>query len=53
MLGRPHIVVAEAVGELDLIERVLEESMFRVMGPRTRELMLIETADFHCHLDTR
>src|SRR5208283_4494385 len=53
MLGSPHIVVTEAVGEFDLIKRVLEEFMFRITSPRTRELMLIETANLHSHLDAR
>jgi len=52
MLGRPYVIEAEAVGELDLLERILEELVFRIVSPWTRELMLIETANLHSHLGT-
>src|SRR5208282_2943786 len=47
MLGCPHVVESEAIGEFDLFERVLEQLMFGIASPWPWELMLIETANFH------
>src|SRR5260221_8550907 len=43
----PRVVVAKAVGELDLVEAVLEEFVFGVFVPRPRELVFIEDPEFH------
>src|SRR5579862_1976770 len=51
MLGRPYIIEAEAVGEFDLIKRIFEQPMLRISVPWSGNLMLVETADFHWHLD--
>jgi hypothetical protein len=47
MLDFPHVVDAESVGELDLIERVLKQFQFPARRPGARQLMLIEGAEFH------
>src|SRR5215469_13440633 len=47
MLDFPHVVDAESVGEFDLVERVLKQFLLPTRRPRTRELMLVEGAEFH------
>src|SRR6516162_7646545 len=47
MLDFPHVVDAESVGEFDLVERVLKQFLLPARRPGTRELMLIESAEFH------
>jgi hypothetical protein len=47
MLGCPDVVVADAVGEFDLIECVLEELVLGVRRPGARELVFVEAAEFH------
>ena len=47
VLDLPGVVVPEPVGELDLIERVLDQRALGVRGPRARELMLVEDAELH------
>ncbi len=47
MLDLPHGVQADAVGELDLLERVLHEPVLAVVAPRARELVLVEEAEAH------
>src|SRR5262249_39963047 len=47
VLDLPHRVVAELVGELDLVERLLQEPLLGVSVPRPRELMLVEDAESH------
>src|SRR5581483_174739 len=47
MLDFPHMVDAELVGELDLIEGVLEKLELGAGRPRAGELMFIEGAEFH------
>ena len=39
--------VAERIATLDLIERILEQFLFRARYPGTRELMFVESAEFH------
>ncbi len=41
------IVVAEPVGQLDLVERVLVEPQFAALLPWARQLQLVEDAEFH------
>ncbi len=50
MLDLPGEVVTEAVGEFDLVERVLVEAQFAVRLPGPRQLQLIEDAKLHCCL---
>src|SRR5215831_12216738 len=47
MLDFPHVVDAESVGQLDLVKRVLKQFQFLARRPGTRQLMLIEGAEFH------
>src|SRR6266478_6928947 len=47
VLDFPGIVDAEPVGELDLVERFLQQAVLGPLGPWPRQLMLIENAEFH------
>ena len=47
VLDLPHVLDAELVGELDLLERVLDQLALGVVGPRTRVLVLVEDAELH------
>src|SRR6516164_2134423 len=47
VLDLPGEVDAELVGELNLVERLLEESEFVAVVPRPRDLVLIKDAEFH------
>ena len=47
VLDLPGVVVAELVGELDLVERLLEQHVLGVVVPRPRQLQLVEDSEFH------
>ena len=47
VLHLPHVVDAELVRELALLERVLDQRDFGVVTPRPRQLVLVEDPDFH------
>src|SRR5216684_4902733 len=47
MLDLPGVVVAEPVGQDDLVERLLEEAMLVAGRPRLRQLQFIEDAEAH------
>src|SRR6266851_6529620 len=47
MLDFPGVIIAEPVGQLDLVERVLVELQFAAGQPRARQLQLVEDAEFH------
>src|SRR4030095_14925421 len=47
VLDLPRVVVAQAVGELDLGERLLEEVVLAPRRPRARQLVLVEDAELH------
>ncbi len=47
VLDLPGVVDAELVGELDLVERFLEEALLRALGPRPRKLVLVEDPELH------
>ena len=47
MLHLPGVVDAEPVGQLHLVQRVLEQALLGALGPRARELMLVEDAELH------
>ena len=47
MLDFPHMIDAELVRELDLVERVLEQLQLRALFPRPRQLMLIKSSQLH------
>ena len=47
MLHFPGVIDAELVGQFDLVERVLEQLELVAVLPRTRQLVLVEDAEFH------
>jgi hypothetical protein len=47
VLHLPGIVNAQAVRQLDLIQRILEEAELSAWLPGTRQLMLIKDPEFH------
>jgi hypothetical protein len=47
MLDLPRVVVAEPVGELDLVERVVQQLVFASLVPRPGELVLVEDPELH------
>src|SRR5581483_7152458 len=47
MLDFPRGIDAEAISELDLVERVLEEAPLAVRSPRPWKLVLVEDAESH------
>src|SRR3954454_24926080 len=47
VLDLPGVVEPEPVGELDLVEAVLEQLVLGVVGPRPRQLVLVEDPEFH------
>ena len=47
VLDLPHVVDAEPVGELALLERVLDQRVLGVFLPRARELVLVEDPELH------
>src|SRR5207302_1542922 len=47
VLDLPAVLDAELVGELALLERVLQQRVLGVLVPRTRQLVLVEQAELH------
>ncbi len=47
VLDLPHVLDAEPVGELDLLERVLDQGLLARGVPRAAHLMLVEDAELH------
>src|SRR4029453_5587491 len=47
VLDLPGVVDAEPVGELDLVERLLEQPALAVASPGPRDLVLVEDAELH------
>src|SRR5580693_7655856 len=47
MFDFPSVIDAEAVCELDLVERVLEKLELVAVFPRPRQLVLVEDSEFH------
>src|SRR3954451_2891215 len=47
VLDLPDVVEADAVGQLDLVERIGDQLSLGVLGPRARELVLVEDAEAH------
>jgi len=47
VLDSPQVVDAEAVGELDLLQGVLQQAVLVAGRPRSRELVLVEDAESH------
>ena len=53
VLDLPHVVDAEPVGQLDLVERVLHQSQLGTVVPRTRQLVLVEDPEPHRRIVAR
>ena len=47
VLDLPHVVDAQPVRELDLLERVLEQPVLGVVVPRAGQLVLVEDAELY------
>jgi hypothetical protein len=47
MLDFPHVIDAELVGKLNLIQGVLEKFQFVAFFPGAWQLMLVECSQFH------
>ena len=47
VLDLPDVVDADPVGELDLLERVVQQPLLGVLGPGPRQLVLVEDAESH------
>ena len=47
VLDLPGVVVAQPVGQLDLVESVVEQAVLVVALPRLRQLQLVEHAESH------
>ena len=47
VLDLPGVVVAEPVGQLDLVERVVEQRVLVVAAPRLGQLQLVEDPELH------
>jgi hypothetical protein len=45
--SRKWCSTSQPVGEFDLVEAVLEQLELAVLGPRTRQLVLVEDPEFH------
>jgi len=53
VLDLPDVVVAELVGKLDLLQRVLQQIILVGGPPRPRQLVLVEDAEFHRETSVR
>ena len=47
VLDLPHVLDAERVGQLDLVERVLDQLVFGAVVPGPADLVLVEDAELH------
>ena len=47
VLHLPRVVVPEPVGQLDLVEGLLQQSVLAVLVPRPRKLVLIKDPELH------
>ncbi len=47
VLDLPDVVEPEPVGQLDLVERVVQQLLERAVGPRPRHLELVEQSEAH------
>jgi len=47
VLDLPDVVDAEAIGELDLVERLLIKPQLALLAPGLRQLVLVEQSEFH------
>src|SRR5579862_8439754 len=49
MLGGPDVVESAAVGQLDFVQRVLEQSVLGFLRPRPGKLMFVKPAKLHSY----
>ena len=47
VLDLPHVVDAEPIRELALLERVLDQLVLGVLRPRARQRVLVEQSELH------
>jgi len=47
VLDLPDVVEADPVGDLDLLEGVVQQPVLASVRPRARKLMLVEDAELH------
>ena len=47
VLDLPHAVPAEPIGQLDLLQRVVQQLLFRALGMRSRQLVFVEQPEAH------
>src|SRR5579875_3155645 len=52
MLDLPRVIEAEPIGELHLLERLLNQAKLAALVPRPRELMLVEDPELHAGWST-
>ena len=52
VLDLPHVVEPDLVGQLDLVERVLDELLLTGVGPRAGQLVLVEQAELHGEINS-
>jgi hypothetical protein len=50
VLDLPHVLDPEGVRELDLVERVLDETMLTVVAPRSAHLVFVEDSESHAQM---
>ena len=49
VLHRPRVLDTEPIGQLDLLDRLLDELVLRTIAPRLWQLELVEHAEAHGH----
>ena len=47
VLDLPDVVDAQAIGQLDLRQRILEQAMLAAFRPGTRQLVLVQKSEAH------
>ena len=47
MFHDPGVVIAQAIGQFDLVEGFIDRPLLAPVIPGARNLMLIENAEFH------
>ena len=47
VLDLPDVVDPQAIGELDLVERLLIKTQLGILAPRLRQLVLVKQSEFH------
>jgi hypothetical protein len=50
VLDLPDVLDPQGVSELDLVERVLDETVLTVVAPRSSHLVLVEDSESHAQM---